>query len=152
MKLICCLNSLNYYLNYNQTKKVVQEKIPKKINRILINDELDLIPLSGKLYQSPFDFSSKSLIEMKYNSNQSNNVITANPNVNSTVLKTIDLNANIKKQLSKEKAQTIEEFYRFSTELDIKTIKDFGTCLFFLLFLFLFGLFYQFKLKRIEKF
>lgn len=71
---------------------------------------------------------------MKYNANQSNNAnmaTTTNPNVNSTILKTIDLNANMKQQMSKEKAQTIEEFYRFSTELDIKTIKDFGTWLLF---------------------
>jgi len=99
----------------------------------LINDELDLIPLSGKLYQSPFDsiFSSKSLIEMKYNPNQSNNLnnmtITTNPSVNTTVLKTVDLNANMKQQLIKEKVQAIEDFYRFSTELDMKNIKDLGS-------------------------
>jgi hypothetical protein len=62
-------------------------------------------------------------------SNQISNAATANPNANSNVLKNINLNANIKNQLSKEKAQTIEEFYRFSTELDIKTTKDFGTYL-----------------------
>jgi hypothetical protein len=89
-----------------------------------------LIPLSGKIYQSPLEsiFSSKSLTEMKYNSNQSNNATTTNPSVNSAVLRTIDLNANMKQQLNKEKSQTIEEFYRFSTELDIKSIQDFGTC------------------------